>query len=181
MSAPLAFGRRLPLADTERDDATLGAGGKWVTCVDTSVMRDAAWATNGRIVRDGKALRALIHDSDGISLAQAKIALHKLTALDLITPQGWDWTRVDSWLLAGRGLVAIGRYDALPLADRYQVSADFAHAIFFTHRSLASGIRTYDALNPSVKGYGRWLPVSHVRAFIESGGFTLAYIPLQSL
>ena len=54
MSQPLAFGRKLPLNDWEGDDGHVS----WVTCTATSAGRAVAWATNGRIDKDGTVYRA---------------------------------------------------------------------------------------------------------------------------
>ena len=130
---PLAFGRRLPKNDWEGDDFTPGAGGKFVTCQDTAAGRDVAWATNGRIDKDGRVYRAAVpgRDPDGITLQQAQIAVKRIAFLNLIIPKGWVWSDVKAHLKAGRGLVADGWYGAVPRAFRYQAFADFAHDEFW--------------------------------------------------
>lgn len=183
MTQPLAFGRKLPLNDWEGDDAVPGAGGAYVSCVDTSCGRAVAWATNGRIDKDGKLYRAAVpgHDPNGITLEQAKVAVGAVAHLPLIIPQGWVWGNVSSWLMSGKGLVVIGPYSVIPRAYRYQLAAGFDHAMWFSHRSLTSGVREWDPLNPDIHAYGRWLPPAVVRAFFEAGGATVAYVPLQKL
>jgi hypothetical protein len=188
MTQPLAFGRKLPLNDWEGDDFTPGAGGAYVTCVDTSVGRAVAWATNGRITKDGQAYRAAVpgHDPNGISLPQAQIAVGGVAHLPLIIPSGWTWGTVSSWLMLGNGLVGIGRYDSLERAYRYQLAGAFQHAMWFSHRSVTSGIRTWDPLNPDIHAWGRWLPAAAIRAFLDSGAdsnghYQVAYVPLQHL
>jgi hypothetical protein len=188
MTQPTAFGRKLPKNDSERDDATPGAAGKWVTCVDTAAGRMVAWATNGRTDRDGRIYRAGLNhpDPDGITLQQVGQAIHNVTGLNLVVPIAWTWSNVSSWLMAGNGLIGIGKYSTLPPADRFQDAADFDHGLFFCYRSLSSGVRTYDALNPDTFKYGKWLNAGHVRAFLDSGAdaqghYQVAYVPLQHL
>lgn len=186
MIQPHAFDRKLPRNDWEGDDFTPGAGGKFVTCVDTAVGRAVAWATNGRIDKDGKVYRrALIPpDPDFSNLEQHVQSVRAVAGLDLIIPQGWEWAKCTGRLSAGKGLVVIGRYDSLPREYRYQKNGDFLHAMWCAYRSAVSGIRTWDALNPDTTGYGRWYPPAIIRAFIESapGEFSMvAYVPLQPL
>lgn len=183
MAQPLAFGRKLPFNDWEGDDYTPGAGGKYVTCQDTAAGRMVAWATNGRIDKDGRVYRATLapRDSNGITLDQVALSVRKVTGLRLIQPQGWNWSDVNAHLMTGKGLIIDGIYDSLPRAYRYQASGDFGHAMWASHRSLASGIRTWDPLNPDTTRWGRWIPASVIRAFIESMDYYVAYIPLQPL
>jgi hypothetical protein len=186
MNQPLALGRRLPRNDWEGDDLTPGAGGRFVTCVDTAVGRAVAWATNGRTDKDGKVYRhALVpYDPNFSNLAQHVQSVRAVARLPLIIPQRWAWADVTAWLTAGKGLVVVGRYDSLPRAYRYQKSGDFYHAVWCSHRSATSGIRVWDPLNPDTTAYGRWLPPAVVRAFVESasGAYAeAAYVPLQPL
>lgn len=195
MTLPLAFGRRPPLDDSELDDGMP----KPVTCVDNAGGRAVAWSTGlvdatGKtpklIDKDGTVYRHAISppDFNGITLEQIAQAIHSVTGLHAVIPSGWVWGTASSWLMQGNGLIGIGQYDALPLADRYQVNGNFAHGLFFCYRSLTSGVRTYDALVPPAtpRRYGRWLNAGHVRAFLESGAdsnghLQVAYVPLQHL
>jgi hypothetical protein len=181
MTVPTAFGRKLPLNDWEGDDATPGAGGAYVTCVDTAVGRDVAWATNGRVLKDGKVYRAAVpgHDPNGISLPQAQVAVATVAHLKLVIPQGWSQTQVAPWLSKGKGLVIIGAYASIPRAYRYQLAADFDHAVFVTHYSPTSGMRLYDPLNPDIHAYGRWVPSAVIWGFLASRNYSVAYVPLQ--
>jgi len=183
VTAPLAFGRKLPRNDWEGDDFTPGAGGEYVTCVDTSAGRAVSWATNGRKDYDGKVYRAAVHphDYNGITLPQAAQAVKTVSGLGLLTPQGWTWSQAKACLLKGNGLLIIGPYSAIPRNYRYQAFADFSHALWFSHLSLASGIRGWDPLNPETHAYGRWMPPAIVASFFTAGGATCAYVPLQPL
>ncbi len=186
MTQPLAFGRKLPRNDWEGDDFTPGAGGRFVTCVDTAVGRAVAWATNGRIERDGKVYRrALIPPDPGFSdLRQHVQSVQAVAGLTLVIPQRWVWVDCTTHLSAGKGLVLIGRYDALPRAYRFQARGDFYHAMWASHRSAASGIRVWDPLNPDTTAHGRWIPPAIIRAFIDSAPglyAEVAYVPLQPL
>lgn len=185
MIQPTAFGRRLPRNDWEGDDFTPGAGGHFVTCQDTAVGRAVAWATNGRVDRDGRVYRAAVRpaDPDGITLAQAAAAVRQVThdRLTLVIP---DWTHrhVATHLRYGRGLVVNGYYGALPRAYRHQARADFNHAMWVSHQSRATGnVRLWDPLNPDTTAYGRWVPAQVIWDFLESLGYTCAYVPLQPL
>jgi hypothetical protein len=176
-------GRLYPHNDWEGDDFTPGAGGEYVTCVDTASGRAVAWATNGRKDYDGKVYRAAVSppDPNGITLTQAQQAVLKVAKLPLLIPQGWTWAVAKGWLLAGRGLLIIGPYSAIPRNYRYQAFADFQHAIWWSHISPTSGAREWDPLNPETHAYGRWMPPAIVQAFFEAGGHTVAYVPLQTL
>jgi len=190
MQPRLSTGRLLPRNDWEGDDRTPGAGGAYVTCQDTAVGRMVAFATNGRIDKDGKVYRAAHrpYDSDGVSLRQMVGPVKSVAHLTLMTPQGWHWGDALAHLKAGRGLVVDGWYDSLSRPYRYQASADFAHAIWVSHYTSTSGMRVWDPLNPDTHGFGRWIPASEIRKFAEklsarSGAQALyvGYVPLQPL
>lgn len=182
MTQPTAFGgRKLPANDWEGDDHTPGAHGGFVTCGDTSGGRAVAWATDGRIVKDGSVYRAVTKDPDGITLAQLSVEISAVAHMGLWMPHGWIWQDASAALLAGTGLIVQGYYDALPPAWREQTGpAHFAHDMFMCYRSIASGVRLYDPLRRR-KGYGRWIPAAAARAFIESGGYTIGYLSNQPL
>lgn len=185
MIQPTVKGRKLPRNDFEGDDRTPGAGGRWVTCRDTSTGRAVAYATNGRIDRDGRVYRAaLAHpDPDGITLAQAAEAVRKVAGLRLIVPKDWDKALVQAHLRAARGLVVDGWYDALPPEWRKQAGdAHFTHSVFTSHESLATGNwRVWDALDHDLAGYGRWIPGPVMWEFVASLGYQVSYVPLQPL
>ena len=178
---PFAFGRRLPLNDWEGDDH----GASWLTCTATSAGRAVAWATNGRIDKDGAAYRAAspaISPGGGQTLQQVAVGVAALAHCQLIAAVGWDWSDVMAHLKVGGGVILAGRYDALPRAYRYQAFGDFSHRIWCSHYSPTSGIRTWDPLNPDIHAWGRWLPLSVVKAFALSLGHVDAgYVPLQKL
>ena len=181
MKQPLAFGRKLPLNDFEGDDGH----DSWVTCTATSAGRAVAWATNGRIVKDGSAYydASSGHVPDGgQTLQQVAVGVANIAHLKLIVGTGWDWTDVMAHLKVGGGVILAGRYDALPRAYRYQAKGDFGHRIWCSHYSPTSGIRTWDPLNPDIHAWGRWLPLSVVKAFALSFGHVDAgYVPLGKL
>ena len=184
MSAPMAFGRKLPRNDFEGDDFTPGAGGHYVTCTDPAAGRMVAWATNGRIDKDGKVYRAATPGvpSGGLTLPQVAVAVHRVANLSFVIPAGWHWPDVLAWLKAGKGLVIQGHYDTIPRAYRYQAFADFNHAMFVPYISATSGARLYDPLNPDTTAYGRWIPVSVLSAFATSLGYiSVGYVPLLLL
>ena len=180
---PTVFGRLLPRNDFEGDDFTPGAHGHYVTCMDTSIGRDVAYATNGKTDKDGRVYRASIaYDPDGITLQQAHSAVAAVAHLPFMIPVGWRDANVTTHLRYGRGLVITGAYDTIPREYRYQASADFAHAMFATHLSKASGnVRVWDALNPDIHSYGRWYPLAVILAFVRSLGYAVGYVPLQEL
>jgi hypothetical protein len=181
---PKVQGRWLPRNDWEGDDFTPGAGGSYVTCQDTAGGRMVAFATNGRIDRDGKVYRDALpgNDPDGISLRQLQDAVHKVAGKQLvIAPSWWTYSEAFAHLKAIKGLVVNGQYWLIPRAYRYQERADFLHALFISHYSPTSGYRVWDPLNPDTTAYGRWLPVPVIRAFIESLGTSVAYVPLDPL
>lgn len=181
MATPRLNGRLLPRNDWEGDDFTPGAGGKYVTCVDTAAGRMVAFATNGRVNHDGTVYRKAIvpADPNGITLDQVATAVHRLTGLTLVRPK-WTIAQVEAHLRAGRGLVFIGQYAYIPRPYRYQAAADFLHAMFATHLSR-SGVRVWDPLNPDIHRWGRWVPWSIIRSYIVSGHLDVAYIGLQPL
>ena len=182
MSArPKAFGRWLPLNDWEGDDH----GASWLTCTATSAGRAVAWATNGRIDKDGTVYRAAsptISPGGGQTLQQVAVGVANVAHLQLMAGIGWDWSDVMAHLKVGGGVILAGQYDSLPRAYRYQALGDFAHRIWCSHYSPTSGIRTWDPLNPDIHAWGRWLPVAVVKAFALSLGHVYAgYVPLQRL
>ena len=183
MIQPTAFGRKLPANDWEGDDHTPGAGGSFVTCGDTSAGRAVAWATNGRIDKDGSVYRAVTKDPDGITLQQLRIEVKAVASLDLVIPTGWAWGNCSFHLSSGIGLIVQGTYSALPEAYRQQAGADFTHDMFACYRSTsgAKSVLLYDPLQRDTHAHGRWIPAAALRKFIESGGVTVAYLPNQPL
>lgn len=184
MIQPTVRGRKLPRNDWEGDDFTPGAGGRYVTCLDTSVGRMVAYATNGRTDFDGRVYRAAIspRDPDGITLVQANTALWRVANLGLVIPRGWVSKNVKTHLRYARGLIIAGKYSTIPRAYRYQPNADFNHSMFVSHRSEKTGnFRVWDPLNPDIHGYGRWIPETFIWRFIESLDYQIAYVPLQHL
>jgi hypothetical protein len=186
MTTVLLAGRRLPHQDWEGDSFT--PNGKYVTCTDTSAGRMVAYATNGRVVKDGRVYRAALRppDPNGITLKQAQQAVRSVTGLRLIIPSAWDWPDVLAHLTAKRGLVIQGWYSGIPRQYRFQLAADFGHAMFASHYSPTAGIRVWDPLDPNTNHHGQWIPARHVRAFMEAlsrrEGVTslfAAYVPLQ--
>jgi hypothetical protein len=187
---PTVAGRLLPRNDTEADDHTPGAGGHYVTCTDTALGRDIAFATNGRIDKDGAVYRAAVGGSSGINLDTAAEAA-RFVGVSLVVPDpgSWDWSETSAWLLAQKGLIVQGWYSRLPAEDRpYQVGAEFGHAMFVSHRSLSSGVRVWDPLNKDTHRWGRWMRASSLRAFLENRdgrhpefNYRLGYVPLQHL
>jgi hypothetical protein len=178
MIQPKAFGRLRPRNDWEGDDHSAS----YVTCADTSGGRAVAWATNGRVDKDGSVYRAVTKDPDGLTLDQLALEIKAVAGLTLILPTGWAWGECSFHLSTGIGLVAQGWYDALPDALQLQPGPNhFVHDIFFCCRSLAGAklVLEYDPINRDTKGYGRWIPAAAARAFIESGGVTVAYLVNQ--
>ena len=179
MIAPTVMGRKLPLGDWEGDDAD-----SWVGCTATSAGRAVAFSTNGRIVHDGSVYYAAApHDvGGGQSLEQAQLAVKKVANLDLVIPIGWQRKDVTTHLRYARGLIVQGNYAVIPRAYRYQLGADFLHAMWFSHLSAATGnFRRWDPLNPNIHEYGAWLPADVFWAFVESLNFSVAYVPLEPL
>ena len=169
MSIVLLNGRKLPHQDFEGDDYVPGAGGRWVTCTDTSCGRAICYATNGRVNLDGRQIRAAVRppDPNGITLPQAKQAVKTLTGLDLIIPRAWNWSEVLAHLTAKKGLVVQGYYGAIPRDWRYQAGADFNHAMWISHYSPTAGMRVWDPLDANRTHHGQWVPAKYIRAFME--------------
>jgi hypothetical protein len=192
MTIVLLDGRRLPHQDFEGDDATPGADGRWVTCTDTSAGRALCYSTNGRINLDGKQIRAAVHphDTDGIRLEQAKQAIEALTNTTIIIPTHWGWADVLAHLRQKRGLIVQGWYAEIPRAERFQLRADFGHAVWISHDSRTSGCRVWDALDANTKHHGNWIARGSIRAFAEEFArrqgrgpdrLYVGYVPLQHL
>ena len=180
MAGPTVQGRPLPQNDWEGDDHTPGAGGRYVTCVDTSVGRMVAWATAGRINKDGATYRSALNppDSGGISMRQAVIEASRVAGLKLLIPK-WGVREVTAQLTQQKGLIVIGKYASLPREDRFQDNADFLHCLFLSHLDTAgNAVRGWDPLNRK-PGYGMWYPMSVMMPFIVSGGYDLGYINLE--
>jgi hypothetical protein len=183
MKPPTAFGRLLPRNDFEGDDYVPGAGGQFVSCQDTAAGRAVAWATNGRIDRDGREYRKVLGSTIGITIAQADTEVRNITGAKchIVQPSGWGWGDVNAHLVAGRGLIMNGHYSTIPRSNRYQAFAGFNHSMWASHRSNASGIRLWDPLNPDTDGYGRWTDPAIIRAFVESENYYVGYVPLLAL
>jgi len=192
MTTVLLDGRKLPHQDWEGDDYTPGAGGKWVTCTDSSVGRDLCYATNGRVDLDGRQIRAAVvpPDPDGITLVQAKQAVERLTDTTLIVPRDWDWFEVLAHLRAKKGLVVQGWYAEIPPEYRFQFRCDFAHALFVSHYSPTAGMRVWDALDANKTHHGSWVPATYIRRSMEAlarrenvslGALFCGFVPLQPL
>jgi hypothetical protein len=188
MKQPTILGRKLPRNDWEGDDSTPGAGGHYVTCQDTATGRMVAYATNGRVDKDGKVYRdAVPYDPDGVTLQQMKHAVLEVAHLPLVTPTTWRWKQVLSHLRAKKGLIVDGWYSEIPRP--YQLGSDFGHAMWISHYSPTSGMRVWDPLNPDIYAYGRWMPATYIEAFLEEGArrwgtggvFFVGYVPLQPL
>lgn len=192
MTTVLLNGRKLPHQDWEGDDFTPGAGGAWVTCTDTSLGRMIAYATNGRIDKDGRVYRAAVRprDPDGITLTQAKQAAKTVAGVDLIIPAAWNWYECLHHLREKKGLIVQGWYSEIPRQYRFQNRADFAHAMWISHYSPTAGFRVWDALDPNTSHHGSWVPARPLRNFMEElasrQGRTAeqlfcGYVPLQHL
>ena len=192
MTTVLLDGRKLPHQDWEGDDYTPGAGGKWVTCTDSSVGRDLCYATNGRVDLDGRQIRAAVipPDPDGITLVQAKQAVERLTDTTLIVPRDWDWFECLAHLRAKKGLVVQGWYAEIPREYRFQLRCDFAHALFISHYSPTAGMRAWDALDANKTHHGSWVPATYIRRSMETlarregvsvGALFCGFVPLQRL
>ena len=181
MSQPTAFGRKLPANDTEADDHTPGSGGAYVTCSDTSGGRAVAWATNGRVDKDGSVYRAVSHAPGALTLQQLALEIKAVASLGLWIPHGWIWQNATGKLSNGTGLIVQGWYDSLPEQYREQAGpVHFLHDMFMCYRSAASGVRLYDPLRKA-PGYGRWIPAAAARAFMESQNYTVGYLDNQPL
>lgn len=192
MTTVLLDGRKLPHQDWEGDDFTPGAGGRYVTCTDTALGRMVAYATNGRVNKDGRVYRSAVipADSNGINLQQAKIAARKVAGVDLIIPEAWNWSEVVAHLRAKKGLIIQGWYDAIPRSYRFQARADFGHAMFISHIVSSPGSRNWDPLDPNLTHHGSWVPSKYIRDFmlklaakegLSSERLFCAYVPLQHL
>lgn len=189
MRQPYVKGRKLPRNDWEGDDFTPGAGGHYVTCTDTASGRMVAYATNGRVDKDGRVYRAAVRppDPNGVTLPQADAAIHRVCGRDLVIPH-WHWANLLAHLREYKGAVVQGWYAEIPRAYRYQAGADFGHAMFVSHYSSTSGMRVWDPLNPDTTAYGRWIPAPAIRRFMEElsqregyAGLFVGYVPLEHL
>lgn len=180
MNAPTVRGRSLPLNDWEGDDP-LPVRNR--TCMDTAAGRMLAFATNGAVTLDGKQIRAAVqHDVDGITMTQASQAIHNLTGRTIVQHRGWSTAEIKTHLRYARGLIVVGLYSAVPRAYRHQAGADFAHAMWVSHTSSATGnARLWDPLNPDIHAYGRWVPSKVVLDFLDSLGNQCGYITLEAL
>jgi hypothetical protein len=191
MTTVLLDGRKLPHGDFEGDDFTPGAGGKWVTCTDTSLGRCISYATNGRIDKDGRVYRAAIspHDPNGITLPQARDAARIVADVNLIIPPDWHWAEVLAHLRAKKGLLVQGWYSLIPRPYRYQKDpSSFGHAMWISHDSPTSGMRVWDPLDANTTHHGQWIPAANIRAYMEElsrrqgvKSLYCAYVPLQHL
>ena len=173
-------GRNLPLNDWEGDDNIPGSGGSYVTCMDTATGRMLAYATNGRITRDGKVIRSYVKPADpnGINFDQAAQAVKSMCGRDLVHYSGW--LHPSAWIRQASGLIMIGVYNTIPRNYRWQASADFNHAMFVAYSDGVNAL-LYDPLDPQTHNYGRMVPVSILWPFMESLGWTGGYIPLEHL
>jgi hypothetical protein len=184
MIQPKAFGRLVPRNDSEVDDHTPGApaNAPYVTCGETSAGRAVAWATNGRVVKDGSVYRAVTKAPAGVTLDVLALEIKAVAGLTLIQPTGWAWGECSFHLSTGIGLIIQGWCDSLPPELQYQAGPNhFLHDCFAAYRSIKSGVLFYQPMNPNTSGYGQWVPAAVVRKFIESGGFTLGYLVNQPI
>jgi hypothetical protein len=190
MTTVLLAGRKLPHGDFEGDDWASGAN--WKTCTDSATGRMLAYATNGRVNLDGKQIRASVHphDSDGITLPQAKQAVETLTSMTLVIPPHWQWSELLAHLKARKGAVVQLWYSGISRPYRFQARADFGHAVFISHYSPTAGssMRVWDALDANTTHHGQWVPARDIRAAMEElsrrNGTTALYVgfvPLQPL
>lgn len=184
-STSTAFnGRKLPRQDWEGDDFTPGARGAYVTCMDTAAGRMVAYATNGRIDKDGKVYRAAIKppDPNGVNYDQITQAVRDVAHLPLIHSSGWTRGGVTSWLKAGKGLMVTGWYERIPRQYRFQANGSFLHEMFVTHiNSRGDLMRLWDPLDPRTDLHGRVVPSSILWPFLDSSGWMAGYVPLQHL
>lgn len=189
MTTVLLAGRKLPHGDWEGDD-WVSPSHAFVSCTDTSAGRMVAYATNGRVVKDGRVYRAAVRppDPNGITLPQAQQAVRSVTGLTLVIPPAWHWAQLLTHLRAKRGAVAQGWYSGIPRQYRFQLAADFGHAMFISHYSPTAGMRVWDPLDPNTAHHGQWVPASAVRAFAEdlsrrmgTTSLYVGYVPLQPL
>lgn len=188
MTTVLLAGRKLPHGDWEGDGFT--PNGKYVMCTDCSLSRAVAYSTNGRIVKDGRVYRASVtpRDFDGITLQQAQQAARKVAGVELVIQSRWDWYDVLSHLRAKRGAIVQGWYSGISRPYRFQLPADFGHAMFVSHYSPTAGFRVWDPLDANVTHHGSWVPAHDIRVFMEglasregSPGLYVGYVPLQPL
>ncbi len=185
MAQPTYKGRRLPLNDWEGDDSTPGAGGRYVTCMDTAAGRMVYYATNGRVDHDGRYYRAHVipADPNGVNFGQMDDAVHRVHAnLDIAYRDDWTRAEATAWLKGGRGLIVTGRYDTIPRAYRHQASGTFMHAMFVSHFDRTGrAMRLYDPLDPRTDLYGRHVPSSILWPFLQSSGGLAGFVPLHPL
>ena len=190
MTTVLLNGRKLPHGDWEGDDFTPGAGGKMVTCTDTSAGRALCYATNGRTNLDGRTVRSAVHphDTGGINLTQAKQAIESLSICTLVIPRNWLWHDLSALLTAKKGAIIQLWYASIPRQYREQAGAAFGHAVWVSHLSPASGCRTWDALDANEAHHGQWIPAKYIRAAAEEwshrngqSALYVGYVPLQHL
>ncbi len=185
MAQPTYRGRKLPLNDWEGDDFTPGAGGKYVTCMDTAAGRMIYYATNGREDHDGRYYRRYVipPDPNGIGFDQIDAAVKRVNShLDIVYHSNWTRAQVTAHLKAGKGLIVAGRYDTIPRAYRHQGSGTFMHAVFISHfNRQGTGMRYYDPLNPKTHEYGEHVPTSILWPFLESSGGLAGFQPLHPL
>jgi hypothetical protein len=179
MTQPTAFGRKLPRNDWEGNDPLA----PFKTCMDTSAGRAVAWATNGRVDKDGNVYRHSIHPhaTAGINLNDAAQEIRNVAGLALAIKRSWPLASVKAHLKAGRGLIIIGMYYAIPREYREQDRADFAHAMWVSHIGSTGQVRLWDPLNRRKTGYGRWVPASVIWDFMASLNNQCGYVPLQHL
>ena len=185
MAQPTYKGRKLPINDWEGDDLTPGAGGRYVTCMDTATGRMVYYATNGRVDHDGKYYRRYVipPDPNGVNFAQMDDAIHRVNAnLDIVYHSNWTRAQTTAWLKAGRGLIVTGLYSTIPRAYRHQRGAEFSHAMFISHMNRdLTAMRLWDPLNPDLSGYGEHVPTSILWPFLRSLGSLAGYVPLHPL
>ncbi len=183
MAQPTHNGRKLPPNDWEGDDSTPGAGGKYVTCMDTATGRAVYYATNGRVNHDGKWYRARVEppDPSGVNFYQMDQVLHDMTPpLDIQYHSGWTKSQVTAYLRRGLGLIVTGRYNTIPRQYRFQKDGAFAHAMWVSHFDrIRPVMRLWDPLNPDLEGYGKVVPRDILWPFLNSGGWVVGYVPIQ--
>lgn len=182
MTVNTYMGRTLPLTDWEGDDA-IRKDGRFVTCMDTALGRAVAWATNGRVTKDGKFWRSKVspRDMDGINFNQAADALHSTYPSLVLRQENMTKAEAKAHLRAGKGLLIIGTYSAIPRAYRHQDRGSFYHAMFVTHINASGMMRLYDPLDRDTKRRGRVVPASILWPFIATLDNRVAYVPLHRL
>ncbi len=185
MSQPTYRGRLLPPNDWEGDDFTPGAGGKYVTCMDTATGRMVYYATNGRVDHDGRFYRRYVipPDSNGVNFQQMDEAVKRVNShLDIVYHSNWTIPQVEAHLKRGQGLIVTGMYDRIPPKYRHQESATFSHAMFISHMNRTlTAMRLWDPLDPDLTQYGRHVPTSILWPFLRSLGSLAGYVPLHPL